>query len=553
MRFLVLIFFTWLSMAVGAQNSANGYNKFYYENGKISSEGRMKDGKPDGYWKNYYKNGLIKIEGNRKNFLLDSIWKFYDEKGRITKSIEYKVGKKDGSTIQYDTLGRIVMVESFKNDIKNGETRTFHKNGKTKSIVNFENNKMEGVSYEYANDSTIIAIAQYKTGILQSYERINQRDENNKKQGIWKEFHPNMEVKKEMKFNDDSLDGYVKEYDVTGNLLKTLKFNNGKRVMRAPEIANVEVYREVYEDGTLKYEGVYSDGLPVGTHYRYKQKYQCDSSLFLKEDTVLKTSYYANRLVCRNVPVPDSAIEYFDGTLVAKGAVDSVRNRQGLWYEFHHTGEFRAKGIYKDNNRTGEWLFLYASGQTEQKGKYDKKGRAQGLWQWYYESGQLMREEHYVNGNREGEIKDYDEEGHVILTGQYVDNKKEGIWKLQLKDYMEVGLYVNDEPDSLWKSYYMPSKTKFFEGAFQSGVPVGVHVAYHPNGQKKYVGGYAGGMRDGDWKFYNEEGYNYLTIFYKNDIEIKWQGEKIYPTYEESLRTYNIKLNDNKTQRVRSK
>lgn len=50
-----------------------------------------------------------------------------------------------------------------------------------------------------------------------------EKDEQNKKQGVWKEFHENLEVKKEMKFNDDSLDGYVKEYDVKGNLLSTKK------------------------------------------------------------------------------------------------------------------------------------------------------------------------------------------------------------------------------------------------------------------------------------------------------------------------------------------
>src|SRR5690606_7896396 len=105
--------------------------------------------------------------------------------------------------------------------------------------------------------------------ILQSYEKINQRDEQNKKQGIWKEFYADMQVKKEMKFNSDSLDGYVKEYDVKGNLLNTKKYNNGKEIKNAPEIANVEVYREVYEDGTLKYEGVYLDGDPIGTHYHY--------------------------------------------------------------------------------------------------------------------------------------------------------------------------------------------------------------------------------------------------------------------------------------------
>jgi uncharacterized protein len=533
-----------------AQSNPNGYNKFFYENGKISSEGLMKDGKPDGYWKNYHKNGKIKIEGNRKNFLLDSIWKFYDEKGRITKSINYREGKKNGLSVIYDTLQKVVSTEYFVNDLKDGLTRYFYKTGKTKSIVPYKNGKQEGTAYEYSPDSVIVGISTYKGGILQGYERINQKDEANRKQGIWKEFHPNLEVKKELKFNDDSLDGYVKEYDVKGNLLNTKKYNNGKRILKAPEIANVEVYREVFEDGTLKYEGVYSDGLPVGTHYRYKQKRRCDSSAFLRDDSS-RVPVYINRLVCRNVPMPDSAIEYFDGVLIAKGAVDTIRNRIGLWHEYHHTGEFRAKGIYKEGNRIGDWEFYYASGQVEQKGKFDKKGRAQGVWSWFYEGGQLMREEHYVNGRREGELKDYDEEGKIVLQGNYTDNKKEGRWIYETADYMEIGNYVNDEPDSLWKSYYMPGKRKFFEGKFEAGVPIGIHTAYHPNGARKYIGGYTGGARDGDWKFFDEEDYNYLTIFYKNDIEVKWQGEKVRPTYEESLRTYNIRINDNKTQTIR--
>jgi hypothetical protein len=45
------------------------------------------------------------------------------------------------------------------------------------------------------------------------------------------------------------------------------------------------------------------------------------------------------------------------------------------------------------------------------------------------------------------------------------------------------------------------------------------------------------------------------TLFQDNqDIlqnEIKWQGDKIRPTYEESLRTYNIKIDENKTQTIR--
>lgn len=547
-RFLKIFCFLICFQAPAQETNPNGYNKFFYENGKISSEGMMKNGKPDGYWKNYYKNGQLKIEGNRKNFQLDSTWKFYDEKGRITKSINYKDGKKNGLTVVYDTLGKPVSTEIYNADVKEGLARTFYKSGKTKSIVPFVKGRQEGTAYEFSTDSLITAISVYKGGILQGYEKINQRDIENKKQGIWKEFFDNMQVKKEERYNGDSLDGYVKEYDVKGNLMSTKKFNNGAQIHNAREIANVEVYREVYEDGTLKYEGVYLDGLELGTHYKYVQKRQCDSSLFRRDDT---TDIFIKRLVCRNVPVPDSAIEYFDGVVIARGDVDSLRNRQGLWTEYHHTGEFKGKGLYKDNNRIGDWEFFYASGKLEQKGKYDKKGRAQGIWRWYYESGKLWREENYVNGRRDGELKDYDEEGNIILQGAFVDNRKEGRWRYETPDYLEFGNYLNDEPDSLWKSYYMPGKIKCFEGRFQSGVPEGLHMGYHPNGARKYIGTYISGMKDGDWKYYDELDYNYLTITYKNDIEIKWQGEKIRPTYEEGLRTYNIRINDNKTQTIR--
>lgn len=549
---LIFFFFFLLTVKIFSQqvNNKNGYNKFYYENGTISSEGTMRDGKPDGYWKNYYDNGKLKIEGNRKNFLLDSIWKFYDVKGRLTKTINYKEGKKDGITLVYDTTQKIVTSEVYVNDIRQGLQRNFHKNGKTKSVIPYTKGKPDGTAYEYSTDSLITAIIIYKGGILQSYEKINQRDASNKKQGIWKEFYENMDLKKEMKFNDDSLDGYVMEYDKKGNVTSTKKYNNGKRILKAPEIANVEVYRDVYLDGTLKYEGVYSDGVPIGTHYTYKQKYQCDSSIFLKDDTS-RIAIYEKRLVCRNVPVPDSCIEYFDGIVVAKGKVDSVRNRIGIWSEYHFTGEFRGKGLYKDGNRTGEWEFFYASGKLEQKGKYDKKGRTQGVWKWYYESGALMREENYVNGKREGQLTDYDEQGKIILQGTFVENNMEGTWVYETPEYKEIGNYVNGERDSVWKSFYMPNKIKRYEGRFSNGEPSGVHTMYYETGKKMYTGNYVSGMKDGDWRFYDEMGLNYLTITYKNDIEIKWQGDKIRPTYEESLRTYNIKIDENKTQTIR--
>ncbi len=539
-----------IPLLFNGQNSVkNGYVKFYHENGKISSEGTMRDGKPDGYWKNYYQNGNLKIEGNRKNFVLDSIWKFYDEKGRVTRSVKYAEGKKNGTSLTFDTLGNILSNESYLNDIKEGITKKFYSSGKIKNTIPFVKGKAEGIAYEYGEDSTIISIVTYKNGITLNSERINRKDELGRKQGPWKELFDNGDTKKEMNYLNDSLDGFVKEYDKKGNLTNIKKFDNGKPLLKAPEVRQVEWFKSTYADGTLMYEGVYDEGVAIGTHYHYKQVPMCDSVEYYNDSI----GGYYKRWICRNYSVPDSAIEYFNGVVVAKGAVDNDRNRIGPWVEYHNTGEFKGKGIYIAGSRTGEWEFFYPSGKLEQKGRYDKKGKAQGVWKWYYESGAVMREENYVNGRREGEMTDYNENGTIITKGNWTDNKKEGYWIYENREYYEGGNYVSDEPDSLWKSFYKPEKTKFFVGKFSQGTPEGYHTFYYRNGKKMVEGNYIGGLKDGDWKFYDEMGINYLTIFYKDDIEIKWQGEKIYPTYEQSVRTYNIKIGEDKTQTIKSK
>lgn len=534
--FYLLVFFLINFGCLSQTTNPNGYNKFYYDNGALSSEGFMKDGKPDGYWKNYYKNGKMKIEGNRKNFLLDSLWKFYSEKGKLTKSIYYKEGKKDGLVCTYDTSEIIISKEIYVNDIKQGISKTYYTTGRTKQTTPYINGKPDGTSYELSEDSTVIAIYKYKNGILQNIERINRKDFDGKKQGIWKEFYTDGNVKKEEKYNDDLLDGYVKQFDEKGNLKKTEKFNLGKQIFNAPELAVLEIFKDYYSDGTLKYEGPYANGYAVGTHYHYKQKFQCDSLLYKRDDS---TDVWIKKWVCRNVPVPDTAIVYNEGTIIEKGPVDSVRNRIGIWNEFHNTGEFRAKGLYASNNRINEWIFYYPNGKIEQKGVYDKKGKPKGVWRWYYENEALMREENYVNGKREGAMVDYTEDGKIITKGEYFDNMKEGVWVYETPEYKEVGKFTNDKQDSIWKSFYMPKGKTRFEGAFLNGEPEGLHIWYYENGLKMFYGTFAGGLKQGDWKFYDENGYNYLTITYENDIERKFQGIKIKPTYEECLRDYS--------------
>ena len=228
--FLVLIFFS--LDAIGQKINKNGYNKFFYPNGQISSEGYMKDGKPDGYWKTYYVTGVLKSEGRRKNYQLDSLWIFYNQSSDTIEKINYKYGTKNGYDITYrydqkknsNYKGYIFSRELYLNGKKEGLTYQYFSDGSVKKKENYLNGKLQGLAYEYTKNGKIKSLLEYNNGYLINQEAINRRDKNDLKQGTWKKFYFNGKVHIEKYYLDGKLNGYFKEYDETGNLKLTLRY-----------------------------------------------------------------------------------------------------------------------------------------------------------------------------------------------------------------------------------------------------------------------------------------------------------------------------------------
>lgn len=496
----------------------NGYNTFYYDNGKISSEGTLHNGKPDGYWKTYYQSGILKSEGGRKNFQLDSVWKFYNEQGMLTSELHYKAGKKNGLKKTYDNKeGYLTLSENYENDIKQGNTIEYHvpllptiKLGKTKKIAPYVNGLEEGQGFEYTPDSTLITITQYKMGYIQKEERFNRTDRDGLKQGIWKEFYPTGTVKKETNYLNDKIDGYVKEYSITDNLIKSSKYINGVEQTDVPELAKPEFKTELYKNGVVKREGAFINGKAEGTHKEYSP-----------EGELTKTLVYSK------------------GVVVAEGVVDSLDNKQGFWKEYYATGNLRAVGDYLHNKRVGDWTFYYENGKIEQVGKYDNKGKAQGIWKWYYpcytpcfkDTGKIKAIENYVNNLLEGDYIEYNDSGRVTTKGKYFNNKKEGFWTLEYYEYKEEGKYIEGNRDGEWRHYYVSNGKLRFKGSFVDDEPDGPQVFYYQNGNKRQEGSYAGGLQEGEWNYYDENGILILTITFKSGVGIRYDGVKSPEAY----------------------
>jgi uncharacterized protein len=124
-KYIIIITLSLLSiLSIGQTDSSEKkLVQFFFDNGNISSEGYLRNNKPDGYWRTYFEDGTIKSEGNRENFQLHGVWKFYNADGTIQLEINYKEGMKHGKRTQYIENGKII--ENFENDIKEGYTYHF--------------------------------------------------------------------------------------------------------------------------------------------------------------------------------------------------------------------------------------------------------------------------------------------------------------------------------------------------------------------------------------------------------------------------------------------
>ncbi len=484
----------------------NGYNILYYPTGRISSEGTMRDGQPDGYWKTYYPSGVLKSEGNRKNHLLDSVWIFYDEKGDTLQKINYLLGRKNGYTITYNTgekddpinLGKVMSRELYVNDRKEGFSYYYYNNGVLREIVEYKANKKHGTATEYSLNGTVITIQQFSNGVLTDRQKINRYDAGNLKQGLWQEYSSSGRVSREMYYKDGELNGQYKEYDSLGNVRLVLSYRDGNLATETDTSSfDVEVRNEYDQDGNVVFSGTYKTGIPVGIHRRFDSLGNVSGAWIYNER----------------------------GTRIGEGIITMEGKKEGEWTYFNENGSVKAKGHYTGNLETGHWIYYSEAGKKEQTGEY-RNGKFEGLWTWFYDNGSVKREEEFYNGKEEGNYTEYDEAGNVIAGGKYYDGEREGEWFYKVNDYIEKGSYLGGLRDGKWVALFANEKIRY-EGVYIQGNPDGLHKFYFENGKVKEEQFFVSGLREKNWKKYDENGDLVLTITYKNDSEVRINGEKI--------------------------
>jgi antitoxin component YwqK of YwqJK toxin-antitoxin module len=494
-------------ISFGQEINPNGYNKFTFPEGSISSEGYMKEGKPVGYWKSYYPNGILKSEGARKNEQPDSIWKFYDQAGRLTEIIDYKNGVRSGYNKKFsssnDSLNpRHVLVskELYVNNERNGKSYYYDEKGLLEKTIEFEKNYKNGYEKHYDTLGNVIYIIKYSFNNITDSEKINRFDTNGKKQGIWKTFYPNDKLYIYANYKNDTLNGYYREYNTFGEITKSEFYVMGqiKEMTNSDEESeNLVVKKDYYADGIIKSSGTYSDTLPIGLHRFFDTK-----------GNILNSKQYDEK-----------------GILSGEGITDKEGKKQGKWKFFYDDGKIKSEGNFVHDKREGKWLYYFNSGMTEQIGNY-KNGKPHGQWIWYYENQKLRRTGEFDNGYEKGFYYELSEEGDTLSRGSYLVGFKTGEWMYHVNDYKEIGNYVSGKKEGLWKHYY-DDGTIQYEGQYVEDFPDGKHKTYFPDGSIKLIAFYSAGNKENKWKEYDKEGNLVVITEYKGGKKYRINGQII--------------------------
>ncbi|MEI7499554.1 MAG: hypothetical protein WCK84_03810 [Bacteroidota bacterium] len=76
-------------------NKREGRWTYWYENGKVWSDGQFVKGKSDGKRTTYFENGKVRYEGYYKEDTRIGKWRFFDENGRLLQEADYSAPPKE--------------------------------------------------------------------------------------------------------------------------------------------------------------------------------------------------------------------------------------------------------------------------------------------------------------------------------------------------------------------------------------------------------------------------------------------------------------------------
>ena len=197
---------------------------------------------------------------------------------------------------------------------------------------------------------------------------INQTDSKGRRQGEWKDFYPNGQLRYEGRFKNDICRGTFRYYDQNGNLQATNEFDkSGERCLN----------KTYAPSGRVIATGYYQNQKKEGEWKYYDSN---SGQLRLVEDNKAGKVHGWSRLYNPNNGVLAEETQFVEG------------QPEGQCKKYSDTGVLMMECQYHNGLLDGPAKTYYPSSALKEEGQYTK-GEKTGVWKTYNQDGDIIAEE----------------------------------------------------------------------------------------------------------------------------------------------------------------
>lgn len=166
-------------------------------------------------------------------------------------------------------------------------------------------------------------------------------------------------------------------------------------------------------------------------------------------------------------------------------------------------------GETRNGVKVGPWITRYPTNEVWASHMYDYRGLKHGLCNIWHKNGNLKARGMYKDDMKEGEWEYWMPDGKRCIRGSFSRGKREGLWVFRSK----MGSYKHGKMHGKWTKFYS-NGIKAIEGTYLMGVKDGYFTYRYYSGMVCKEGAFENGVERGLWFEYSPCGVVIQTINY---------------------------------------
>lgn len=388
-----------------------------------------------------------------------------------------------------EKMGDGYMVE-YLNNIRQTRELVFTKRASIKERFYTSNNTVfaKATQQMVGKELTFVGNAEYfyDNGVTRSKGVFNEKGN---KEGEWKFYHSNGQLKETSYFIDGKVEKQVETWFNNGSKSSSTNYQN--------DIAEGS-FTSYFYTGALKRKGSYAKDEYDGELLIY------NSSEYLEEKSSVQNGKY-------NGPTK----VYFNNGNVKIATNYSNDLKNGNHKEYFYSGKLYLEGNFENDKRIGVWKTYWESGKLYSTNNYEN-GELEGEQTYYFENGKVQKKDNYTKGKIEGTTQEFDDDGKLFCETQFEKGKLREIKFFNKKGEMYSNTTSRKGDATL--TFFDEDGNKTSEGYFtREGYRSGKTTFYYTNGKVKREEEYKNGNLNGVQTKYFKNGNISSTQNYTND------------------------------------